>query len=66
MQAVAEKGVGFVDLFNPSKAAYADSDEALTINGVHLNELGNRHIAQIAAKALLGKSVNAGKELEKL
>ena len=67
IQAVAEKkGVGFVDLFNPSKAAYADSDEALTINGVHLNELGNRHIAQIAAKALLGKSVNAGKELEKL
>ena len=38
----------------------------MTINGVHLNELGNRHIAQIAAKALLGKSVNAGKELEKL
>ncbi len=50
--AIAElaTGVGaeFVDLNALTKAAYAKSDEALTNNGVHLNEKGN----QVVAKAL--------------
>ncbi|RZO15382.1 MAG: hypothetical protein EVB09_07400 [Verrucomicrobiaceae bacterium] len=67
IKAVAEKkGVTFVDLFNPTKALYSKSKEALTINGVHLNELGNRHVAEVIAKGLLGKTVKAGKDMEKL
>ena len=48
------KGVDFVDLFNPSLAAYDAHDDALTINGVHLNQEGNRVIGAIAAEAILG------------
>jgi azurin/lysophospholipase L1-like esterase len=67
IKAVAEKkGVTFVDLFSPSKALYSKSKEALTINGVHLNELGNRHVAEVIAGGLFGKTVKAGKDMEKL
>jgi lysophospholipase L1-like esterase len=38
-------GVRFVDLFRPSLALYADVEVPLTINGVHLNDFGNRLIA---------------------
>ena len=48
------KGVDFVDLFHPSLAAYEASDVALTINGVHLNNEGNRVIGKIAAEDFLG------------
>ncbi len=47
-------GVGFVDLFAPTKAAYATAKEALTINGVHLNEAGNRVVAEIIDAQLFG------------
>jgi lysophospholipase L1-like esterase/azurin len=54
-KSVAEaKGVDFVDLFHPSLAAYQSSEEALTINGVHLNREGNRVVGRIAAEAILG------------
>ena len=67
IKAVADKkGVTFVDLFNPTKALYSNSKEALTINGVHLNELGNRHVAEVIAKGLFGKTIKAGKDIEKL
>ncbi len=43
MAEVAEaNGVPFVDLFAPSSVLYQTHDEPLTINGVHLNEAGNR------------------------
>lgn len=40
-------GAHFVDLFGPTKAAYTAAKKPLTINGVHLNEDGNRALAAI-------------------
>jgi glucose/arabinose dehydrogenase/lysophospholipase L1-like esterase len=47
-------GVTFVDLFTPSRAAYETSADPLTINGVHLNALGNRRVAEAIDRALFG------------
>ncbi|MCC6696913.1 MAG: c-type cytochrome [Candidatus Hydrogenedentes bacterium] len=52
-----EKGVPFVDLFAPSKALYERSEAPLTINGVHLNDEGNKAIAGVIADAL-GQSID--------
>jgi len=59
-------GVAYVDLFNPSRKLYANSDEPLTINGVHLNAEGNRRLSEVIAKALLKKDVSASASLEGL
>ena len=64
--AAKEAGVAFVDLFNPSKKLYEESDEPLTINGIHLNEAGNRKLAEVIAKALLKKEVTASASLNAL
>lgn len=48
------KGVVFVDLFRPTAALYAQTDEPLTINGIHLNEEGNRLLAHVIDEALFG------------
>ena len=50
-----EKGVEYVDLFGPSQALYAKSGDALTMNGIHLTNKGNNHLAQVILKALFGK-----------
>jgi hypothetical protein len=47
-------GVFFVDLFAPSAQLYKTSKAALTINGVHLNNSGNRQIAQVIDRTLFG------------
>ena len=48
MARVAElKDVTFVDLFNTSMELYEEHDEPLTINGIHLNPLGNELIAKV-------------------
>lgn len=53
MQKVAgHEGVAFVNLFEPSARLYAEIADPLTINGVHLNALGHRHLGQIIAGAL--------------
>ena len=53
---VAEaKGVAFVDLFSTTQKLYADAQESLTLNGVHLLPEGNKKLAGIIAKALTGK-----------
>jgi putative heme-binding domain-containing protein len=52
----AQKEVAFVDLFAASQRLYGEYDEALTINGVHLNTLGNKRIAQEVVTTL-GMSV---------
>lgn len=60
MQKVAQhEGVAFVDLFTVSLQLYDGIVPPLTINGIHLNELGNRHIGEVIAKALVGKGVSA-------
>ncbi|MFH5803513.1 PVC-type heme-binding CxxCH protein [Alienimonas sp. DA493] len=47
MRAVCEaKGVPFVDLFSLSQRLYAEADEPLTTNGVHLLDRGNRLLAR--------------------
>jgi putative heme-binding domain-containing protein len=53
MKEVAEAdGVGFVDLFHPSRELYAKAAKPLTINGVHLTPEGDRQLAQAIDRAL--------------
>jgi putative heme-binding domain-containing protein len=55
MGEVAENsGVVFVDLFHPTKEAYAQAKQPLTINGIHLTPEGDRVLAGIIDKALFG------------
>ena len=53
----ADKSIAFVDLFEISQKLYDANAEPLTLNGVHLNERGNRLIGEAIASALLGRSV---------
>jgi putative heme-binding domain-containing protein len=60
-------GVPFVDLFHATRDAYARVDSPLTINGVHLNDEGNRVVAEIIDHALFGPAGRYGiAHLEKL
>ncbi len=55
MQQIAEEmDVPFINLFGPSQRHYQESEDALTINGIHLNELGNRRIAETVLTELNG------------
>ena len=55
--AVAEaKGILFIDLFAPMHGAYASNDVPLTINGIHLNEQGNRILAEVIDAALFSQA----------
>lgn len=59
MQKVAQhEGVAFVNLFEPTKRLYEEEKEALTINGVHLNEKGNRLVGKVITEALNGHSLS--------
>ncbi len=53
-EVAAANGATFVDLFAPMQAAYAAARSPLSINGVHLNEQGNRRMAEIIDEALFG------------
>ena len=53
-EVAGEAGVTFVDLFAPSGARYAKIPTSLTINGVHLNDVGYRAIAAAAEEGLFG------------
>jgi putative membrane-bound dehydrogenase-like protein len=64
--AAKEAGVAFVDLFHPSQELFKAAKEPLTINGVHLTEEGNRQLAEVISKALLGKPVSASASMESL
>ena len=48
-----EKNLPYVDLVGPSTKLY-DSVGPLTINGIHLTEKGNRHLAEVIDQALFG------------
>jgi putative heme-binding domain-containing protein len=54
--AAARHEVGFVDLFGPTRVAYQQSEEALTRNGVHLNEQGYRAFATALYRGLFRES----------
>jgi len=45
-------GVPFVDLFHPTAKLYPSSPRPLTINGIHLNEEGDKQLAAVIDKAL--------------
>ncbi len=69
MRGVAEEQeVTFVDLFRPSLRLYGQTVNPLTINGIHLNELGNQLIANEIERALFGDSkiAQAGDKLQPL
>lgn len=60
MADVAEAtGVGFVDLFTPTKALFESSDAQLTLNGSHLNEAGYEALAPILIGGLFGDESDA-------
>ncbi|MFO0880913.1 MAG: PVC-type heme-binding CxxCH protein [Gemmataceae bacterium] len=67
-EVAAKRKVPFVDLFRPTRALYAAGKGPYTINGVHLNETGNRELAKIIDVALFGKSDEAlpAERLEKI
>lgn len=70
MRGVAARlGVPFADVFTPTRAVMASSTRPLTVNGIHLNEDGDRVFAGILLEALgLGArtDVPAGKAFEEL
>ena len=55
----AREGAVFVDLFTPSREQMAAAAKPWTINGIHLNEHGDREVARILEAALFGPR-NAG------
>jgi mono/diheme cytochrome c family protein/lysophospholipase L1-like esterase len=61
-----EKGVAFVDLFNPSRELYAKASAPLTLNGVHLLPEGNRKIGEVIASALAGQPASSSPSMEPL
>jgi len=65
-QAAQEAGVAYVDLFHPSLGLYQQAKQALTINGVHLTEEGNRQLAEVISSQLFSKTVKATASLETL
>lgn len=59
MQEVADRlEVPFVDLYHPSLKIFADSEDHLTINGIHLTTEGNRQIASAIDRALFDDEQN--------
>ncbi len=62
------KKVTFVNLFRPTLQLYLDSDQPLTMNGVHLLENGDRAVSQVIIKALFpeAKLNKSEKELQRL
>ena len=63
----AAESVTFVDLFVPSQLLMQEAKEKLTINGVHLNEHGDKLIAQVLDISLFGPRPSANeRDLEKL
>ncbi|MAE63061.1 MAG: hypothetical protein CMJ18_02210, partial [Phycisphaeraceae bacterium] len=51
-----DRGVPFVELFTPTRQEYSREAAPLTINGIHLNALGNRCVAAMIVAALFGES----------
>ena len=48
--------VGFIDLFEPTHQAMEQTNEDLTINGVHLNDQGYRLFAELVFRGLTGET----------
>ncbi|MDE3007106.1 MAG: GDSL-type esterase/lipase family protein [Gemmatimonadota bacterium] len=62
-RAVAEaQGLGYVDLFTASQGLYGSTEAPLTINGVHLNDEGNRRIAEVILRRVTGQAPSEDEE----
>lgn len=55
-ETAAEQKLGLVDLFSPSRAAYAKKHEALTSDGIHPNDAGARLLGRVVAAGLVGEA----------
>lgn len=64
--AAKEAGVAYVDLFHPTLELFQKATHPLTINGAHLSDEGNRHLAEVIAHELLGKAVRTSDAMESL
>jgi lysophospholipase L1-like esterase len=66
----AARGVVFVDLFTPTRTRMAQAPAPLTINGIHLNEAGDRVVAALLLDGLgaapAGTRVAGAAEISKL
>lgn len=59
IQAVAkETGVGFVNLFAPTKKLFEGSEERFTLDGAHLNDKGYAQLAGMLNDGLFGEGKN--------
>ena len=54
-QVAADRDIGFIDVFSPSRAWYRYSNEPLTINGFMLNDKGHQLLAEELLAGLLGE-----------
>jgi len=61
-EVAAEHGVAFVDLFHPTRQLYADTEQPLTTDGVHLNTDGNRALAEVIDSALFSGAADRTEE----
>lgn len=57
-QVAKEKNVSFVDLFTPTAQLYASHKEPLTINGIHLNDIGQQLLGALIDKELAAGAVH--------
>ena len=64
--AATASGVGFIDLFNTSQSLFKGSKAPLTMNGIHLNEEGNRLLGEVIGEAVLGRKIAAADSLSSL
>lgn len=62
----AEHGVGFVDVFSPTKAMFDSTDKPMTINGCHLTPDGYKKLAPVLADGAFGKAPHTAKADEPL
>ena len=51
-EVASETDAHFIDVFTPMRWRYREGGDSLTINGIHLNELGNRVLAGVLIDAL--------------
>jgi len=65
-EVAAANDVRFVDLFAPTLELYEASDSPLTINGIHLNELGNLRLAEVVVKSLFASAPNGPADTQQL
>jgi putative heme-binding domain-containing protein len=65
-EVATQNGVSFVDLFNPTLAAFAAGQGPYTINGIHLNSRGNELVAKLSCDALFGPQPLDASRLEEI